>query len=237
MVTSSATLTDAEYGALVADVRAIVDSTTPPGATVLVVSKGDEALVALPGRHGWHFPRAGDGRYAGFYPADSEAAIAELEQLRDKGAGYFVLPQTAFWWLDHYQGLRDHIESHHELFFEGANCRVYSLRDPTPGQASCETSSLFSQQVRELVLLLVPEHSSVALFTGPTTDVDLGRPADRIHVHDGVCECDHFNLAAARGARFAVVPAQLLVADPPPARLVTHQHSVCMIFELGVADA
>ena len=33
------------------------------GSTVLVVSKGDDDLVALPNRTGWHFPRLTDGTY------------------------------------------------------------------------------------------------------------------------------------------------------------------------------
>ena len=45
-----------EYDALVARLRAIVSSTLPPGASVLVVSKGDQALLDLDGRRAWHFP-------------------------------------------------------------------------------------------------------------------------------------------------------------------------------------
>ncbi len=48
----------------------------PPGATVAVVSRGDDQLLSLDGRRGWHFPRADDGTYAGYYPATGTEAVA-----------------------------------------------------------------------------------------------------------------------------------------------------------------
>jgi GT2 family glycosyltransferase len=40
--------------------RAVAE-TVPPGSTVLVVSRGDDELLRMDGRHAWHFPRADDG--------------------------------------------------------------------------------------------------------------------------------------------------------------------------------
>ena len=45
---------------------------TDPGSTVLVVSRGDDALTELHGRTGPHFPQASDGSWAGYHPADSD---------------------------------------------------------------------------------------------------------------------------------------------------------------------
>ena len=84
-------------------------SHVPPGASVLVVSKGDAALLELPGLAAAHFPQDGAGGYAGHHPHDSATAIAELEELRRRGAEYLVLPATARWWLDFYDGLRHDI--------------------------------------------------------------------------------------------------------------------------------
>jgi SAM-dependent methyltransferase len=98
------------YELLVLRVRTVVESVIPPGATALVVSKGDEQLITFNGRSGWHFLRNDKGLYAGHHPADSAAAIAALEQLRAAGAAYLVFPQVALWWLDHYAGLRDHLD-------------------------------------------------------------------------------------------------------------------------------
>ena len=42
-----------------------------------------------------------EGQYWGL-PADSASAIAELERLRERGAGFIAFVWTAFWWLDYY---------------------------------------------------------------------------------------------------------------------------------------
>ena len=44
------------------------------GATVAVISKGDDQLLRLGDQRGWHFPQIQDGRYANVYPADSTEA-------------------------------------------------------------------------------------------------------------------------------------------------------------------
>ena len=58
------------------------------------------------------FSGTNKGLYAGHHPADSAAAIEALERLRADGAGYLVFPQVALWWLDHYAGLREHLDRH-----------------------------------------------------------------------------------------------------------------------------
>ncbi|MEY2515518.1 MAG: colanic acid/amylovoran biosynthesis glycosyltransferase, partial [bacterium] len=83
----------------------------PPGATVLVVSRGDEALVQLPDCRGWHFPQAAGGEYAGHHPADSEAAVEHLEDLRARGAQFLVIPATSDWWLEYYAAFAQHLDT------------------------------------------------------------------------------------------------------------------------------
>jgi GT2 family glycosyltransferase len=108
--------------------KPVVEATVPPGATVLVVSRGDESLVELAGRRGWHFPQEANGAYAGRHPADSDEAIAQLEDLRARGAGYLLIPETDAWWLEHYEGLGRHLAEHHEaLTHAGAPCLVFRL--------------------------------------------------------------------------------------------------------------
>jgi glycosyltransferase involved in cell wall biosynthesis len=116
-----------EYGRLVARVHNAVESSVGPDGTVLVASRGDPGLLAFKGARGWHFPRDPDGRYAGYYPADSEAAIAHLEELREQGATHLVLPRTAFWWLDHYARLREHLDSAHRRIRRDEDAIVYEL--------------------------------------------------------------------------------------------------------------
>jgi len=106
------------YVALVERLGLAIQTNTPEGATIAIVSRGDHQLLELDSRHAWHFPRAGDGTYAGYYPADSEAAVSHLEQLKANGASYLVIPASSGWWLDHYDGLREHLESRYETLFD-----------------------------------------------------------------------------------------------------------------------
>src|SRR5947207_9448029 len=125
------TFPTAEYGELRRRMLAIMRETIPPGASVLVASKGDEALLEIEGdRRAWHFPLSETGVYAGHHFADSAAAIAQLEKLRRQGARYFVLPEPSYWWLDHYQEFSDHLE---------ATCRP--LTDRNSGCLIFETSA------------------------------------------------------------------------------------------------
>ena len=57
-----------DYDQLVLRIREVVSGALPPGATVIVVSKGDEELLKLDEIRAWHFPRYEDGVYAGYYP-------------------------------------------------------------------------------------------------------------------------------------------------------------------------
>jgi hypothetical protein len=111
-----------------------IQRATPAKATVLVVSKGDERLLSLGGRTAWHFPQSEDGLYAGYYPGDSVEAIAHLEALRARGAEFIVFPQSASWWLDHYAGFREHLQSRYSVVARRAGtCLIFDLRAPNAG--------------------------------------------------------------------------------------------------------
>jgi hypothetical protein len=92
-------------------IRAAADSVLPRGVTVAIVTKGDDRLLDLPDRRCWHFPQDEDGSHAGWYPANDADAISQLERLRARGADHVLFPRPAFWWLDHYAGLRRHLEA------------------------------------------------------------------------------------------------------------------------------
>lgn len=117
------------YPDLVIRIRALVRSVVPSGARVAVASKGDEELLLLEGRKGWHFPQVEGGEYAGHHPLDADDATRSLEALRDQGAQFFVLPQTAFWWLDHYAGFARHLNDHYRVALRNADaCLIFDLR-------------------------------------------------------------------------------------------------------------
>lgn len=111
----------------VAPIREIVCRNLPPGGTVLVVSKGDDELLRFEDRNAWHFPRGEDGRYAGYYPADSMAAVEHLEALRGAGAGFLLLPASAFWWLEHYQEFGRHLERQYRVVHRDDHCLLFAL--------------------------------------------------------------------------------------------------------------
>jgi GT2 family glycosyltransferase len=111
--------------------RAVVD-VVPADATVLVVSRGDDELLRVDGRRAWHFPRGDDGAYAGHHPADSREAIARLEAQRAAGAEHIVFPGTGIWWLEHYEGLRRHLDgSYRRSFSDPETCVIFDLRGGT----------------------------------------------------------------------------------------------------------
>jgi glycosyltransferase involved in cell wall biosynthesis len=116
------------YRALVRGLSDIVSHVVPPGAIVAVVSRGDAELLDLGATVAWHFPEARPGVYAGHHPADSAAAIAELERARERGATFLLLPGTALWWLEHYDGFRRYLDARYRCAWRDAQCVIYDLR-------------------------------------------------------------------------------------------------------------
>jgi hypothetical protein len=126
-----------DYYELIDQVTATVTATVPASETVLVVSKGDQNLLRLGSRRAWHFPRLGDGRYAGYYPADSADAITQLEELHERGANYIVFPATSLWWLDHYPEFSRHLETRYKrLLRDDHVCAIYALNESAGDQAA-----------------------------------------------------------------------------------------------------
>lgn len=109
-----------EYRALRRAVVQCVETTTPLGAQVIVISKGDDALLGFSGRNGWHFPRATNGTYANRYPADSREAVAHLEELITHGATHLVIPKPSSWWLEHYGDFAVHLSQQHRIVAKDA---------------------------------------------------------------------------------------------------------------------
>ena len=113
-------------------IRDVVNAELPTGSVVVVVSRGDDNLLQLGPRRGWHFPQTEAGVYAGFHPADSGEAIAHLEEIRRKGADYLLFPSTAFWWLGFYGDFQKYLESRYPCVCSDPSCLIFQL-STTPG--------------------------------------------------------------------------------------------------------
>jgi GT2 family glycosyltransferase len=118
------------YELLTQRVKVVVAENLPPDAKVLVVSRGDEELLELDGRQAWHFPQSAEGVYAGHHPSDTSEAITGLESMRERGAQYLLFPETGLWWLDHYEGLREYLESRYRLVArQDDTCVIFALHE------------------------------------------------------------------------------------------------------------
>jgi len=127
---------DADYHRLVRRIREVVRAAVPREASILVVSKGDDALLDMYGRPAKHFPQDETGGYLGYYPRGSTSAIVQVESLRARGSEFLLFPRTAFCWFDHYVAFRAHLESRYgELVRDDAACAIYDLRRPKPADS------------------------------------------------------------------------------------------------------
>lgn len=117
-----------QYRSLLRKLREAARAELPGGATVVVISKGDDELLDLGVSRAWHFPQDDNGGYAGHYPDSSAEAISQLEDLRSKGAEYLLVPATARWWLDRYPEFGQHLRSSYALVIEDSEvCSIFSL--------------------------------------------------------------------------------------------------------------
>ena len=121
---------DQRYRRLVGRVREAVAQRVPAGARVAVVSRGDRELLDLGSAAGLHFPMAEDGGWAGHYPADGREALEALATVRRAGADHLLVPEPAFWWLDHYHELGRHLCEHGEEIMRNDDLRLYRLAEP-----------------------------------------------------------------------------------------------------------
>jgi 2-polyprenyl-3-methyl-5-hydroxy-6-metoxy-1,4-benzoquinol methylase len=210
------------YQLLIHRLREFVQAGVPPGATVLVVSKGDNELLQLDQRMGWHFPQNEEGVYAGHHPADSAAAIAHLEALREKGADFLLFPSTALWWLDHYTEFRQHLESHYRVVARQDELGVlFALRQP-PDKAERDGRQQYQQLVqhlREVVRTTLPRDASVIVVSKGDEDLLnlVGRQAwhfpqreDGVYAGhypvDSAAAIAHLEALRAKGADYLLFP-------------------------------
>jgi hypothetical protein len=249
---ASAQVSAVNYEQLVGAIREVVHRVVPLNATVLVVSRGDNQLLQLGPRRALHFPQEADGRYAGYHPADSDSAIALLENLRAQGADFLLLPSTAFWWLDYYEGFRQYLEQRYSVVEAGEHCWIAALTENLAGNAdtgtmSAPATSPLGEQMRELLESLLPDDARTAILAvGRQNLVGLDRyetwlvpSTGREHSHG---PSETLTRLEQNGVRFVVVPKTLYdwmedqsdLADCLQERhhQITRQAHLCEVYEL-----
>jgi GT2 family glycosyltransferase len=223
-----------EYPALLARLLERLDAVLPVGTTFAVATRGDDRMLAVPGREGMHFPRADDGRHLGYHPATGEEAVDHLDELRALGAEYIVFPATELWWLDYYEELAERLHGTHiETLDEAGVGIVFELAE---------------RPVAELVRSLVPPDEKLAVasrFAADLAGLGSRRPV-RFDIRLGEEEAlAHLERLRAAGVRYLVVPHHAFAwVDSHPRlaqhlsdqhRVVTRQRRACAIWELAPA--
>jgi 4-amino-4-deoxy-L-arabinose transferase-like glycosyltransferase len=99
---------------------------TPSNALVVAADNGDPTVLYYAERKGWHFLEK-NGIYDGD-PRDSAQAIIDLEELRNRGAGYLVFTSNTSWWLDYYAQFRQHLEATSSLVATTPESKIYQLK-------------------------------------------------------------------------------------------------------------
>jgi hypothetical protein len=98
----------------------------PPEEAFILVDHGKFGNMVTAGRRAIPFLER-DGQYWGT-PPDDDTAIGELERLRRSGASYMVFAWPAFWWLDYYADLREHLRSKFRCVMENDFLVAFDLR-------------------------------------------------------------------------------------------------------------
>src|SRR5437660_4514067 len=102
---------------------------TPSNALVVAADNGDPTVLYYAERKGWHFLEK-NGIYDG-EPRDSAQAIIDLEELRNRGAGYLVFSSNTSWWLDYYDQFRQYVQRTSTLVDATSEFKIYEL-NPVP---------------------------------------------------------------------------------------------------------
>lgn len=246
-------LDPAQYAELVRRMRLAICETLPAEVKVAVISRGDAALLDLPGVSATHFPQDAAGEYAGHHPPSSADAIAHLEQLRIGGVEYLAVPDTARWWLEHYDGFAEHLSNRAEVVSDLPGvCVIFRLgRRMAEARGAGETSlqDASNGQMRDYLEHLISADAHIAVLEDvPRSLADSLRPLramgipleEALSSDDGLC--GQLERLAAAGTEYLVVPREAdqwlsARADAEAdiqrqCRQIADQRYLCRVFEL-----
>ena len=249
-----------DYEEMILALNRMVRAHVPRSATLLVINKGDERLLAHRAR-AWHFPRNVDGTYTWQYPAEDYEAIDHLESLCKAGACFLLVPQTALWWMEHFPLFAEHLDQRFKVRFRDAAGVLFDLRNPrkllrperlTPYQQ-------LTQRLRKAVSRHIPAGSVVAVVSkgdGELLKIDgvtawhfpQGKGGVYAGHHPAKCSdaIAHLEELRRRGAAYLILPSTafwwLDSYDEFAQHLAGNCHKVvddartCIIYRLGPHD-
>ncbi len=228
----------------------VVRTHVPANTPVAVVSDGDKAFVEIEGANALHFPSAEDGGHAGRLPADGAEAVELVELLRRRDVQYLTLPSQAFWWLERYPELNQHLIKRYQLLASEDACLLYRLVEQ-PRQATGQgghpaADPRLLQPIRDLLDHLLPARTAVAVMTlgeaAPLPGVQAWQ-FPRAAREDLGLAAGHLAALEAGGVEFLVVarPEREWLELHPGLldylrthhRLTTSQEHLCDVYELS----
>lgn len=98
----------------------------PPEETFIFADEDQFGGLMRAMRRAIPFPEQ-NGYYGG-PPADGPAALREFERLRRSDARFLVFAWPAFWWLDYYTELSEHLQRHFRCVLKNERVVVFDLR-------------------------------------------------------------------------------------------------------------
>jgi cephalosporin hydroxylase len=108
-----------------------LDELVPANCTLVLVDEHDWLPSAsILGRRRLPFLERNGEEWGA--PEDGVQAIAELERMTREGADFIVFTSAAFWWLDYYPGLRDHLRVNYRRTIDNERLVIFDLRSRKP---------------------------------------------------------------------------------------------------------
>jgi hypothetical protein len=211
-------LGEVEYADLVSRVRASIAGAIPPSASVLVISKGDPALLAMSGIAASHFPQDGAGGTARWWLDHYEAFARHL--------------------ATHCDLIAD----------DPASCLIYRLgkggRDAAVLSSAAEPG-VSIEQMRDFLKNLIEPDAELAVLEASGGVASALAPLHAVSVHGDLAQ---LRLLAAGGAEYLVVPtaekdlldrdAELNASIEASCRKIADQRHLCRVFALeGLREA
>ena len=169
-----------DYDRTIESIHRVVARVIPRGSTIAVISRGDDELLKLEGQRAWHFPRMDDGQYAGHYPAESAAAVAHLESLRDRGAEYLLIPRPSMWWIPHYPQFGEYLaEYFRQIETDDGCCVIFELRQRSAIVEESRSEHWQDRHLRELAEAILPAGVRIRFLDEDRSDADFVLVAER----------------------------------------------------------